>query len=231
MPEDNPSSLDLGQAAAAKYGQADWQLDAEPTIEVEEPEPVAPPSPPPASPRTRIFSNTVAESETPPPTEQIIEAMLFIGGAPLRAEVVSQALRGFTIEQLRANIDTLNTLYHRQHRPYAIIERDGGFILQLLPQFDFVKERLFGGPREVKLTQAAIDVLSLIAYRQPIPKGEIDSLRGDDSANPLRHLVRLNLVSVVRRGETAYGTTPRFLEVFGLETLDDLPQLGGAFLI
>ena len=226
---DDPTPLDLGQAAAAKLGQADWQLDAEPTLEIEEPEPVAPPAPPP--PRNRIFSNTIAESATPPPPEQIIEAMLFIGGAPLRHEVVSQALRGFTLEQLRRSIDLLNTTYHKQNRPYAIVERDGGFQMQVSAKFDFVKEKLFGGPREVKLSQAAIDVLSLIAYRQPIAKGDVDALRGNDSAGPLRQLVRLNLVTVTRRGDTAYGTTPRFLEVFGLETLDDLPQLAGAFSV
>lgn len=143
MPDD-PSPLDLGQAAAAKLGQADWQLDAEPTIEVDEPEAVVPPPP---APRSRIFSNQVAESETPPPPEQIIEAMLFIGGAPLRVEVVSQALRGLTMEQLRSCIDLLNALYHKQNRPYTIVERDGGFLLQVLAKFDFVKERLFGGPR------------------------------------------------------------------------------------
>ena len=72
--------------------------------------------------------------------------------------------------------------------------------------------------------------LVLIAYRQPISKGELDSVRGAESATILRQLVRLGLVAIVQRGDAAqrdvsYGTLPRFLEVFGLSGLDDLPQL------
>jgi segregation and condensation protein B len=76
-------------------------------------------------------------------------------------------------------------------------------------------------------------VLSLVAYRQPITKADIDALRGHDSGAVLRQLVRLGLVAVTRRGESdrrdvCYGTTPRFLELFNLASLDDLPRLGDA---
>jgi segregation and condensation protein B len=94
-----------------------------------------------------------------------------------------------------------------------------------------LRERLFGGPREARLNQAAIDVLSAIAYRQPIGRAEIDSLRGADSSGTLRQLVRLGLIAVHQRAEAGarevrYGTTPRFLQVFGLAALDELPRLG-----
>ena len=84
-----------------------------------------------------------------------------------------------------------------------------------------------------RLTQPALDVLALVAYRQPVPKADLDAVRGHDSGAVLRQLVRLGLVAVARRGETdrreiGYGTTPRFLTLFGLASLDDLPRLGDA---
>ena len=90
---------------------------------------------------------------------------------------------------------------------------------------------MFGGPRETRLSQTAVDVLSVVAYRQPIGKGEIDAIRGTDSGPTLRQLVRLGLVAVQHRADAAgrevrYGTTPRFLGVFGLGSLDELPRLG-----
>src|SRR6266851_4290734 len=76
---------------------------------------------------------------------------------------------------------------------------------------------------------AAIDVLALVAYRQPATKQEIESIRGAESGHLLRQLVRRRLIAVAHRGESAerqvsYGTTDRFLELFGLASLDDLPQ-------
>ena len=92
-----------------------------------------------------------------------------------------------------------------------------------------VLEKLYGGIREARLSLAAVDVLSLVAYRQPVTKQEVDSLRGAESGTLLRQLVRRGLVAVVHRGESAqrevsYGTTKRFLELFALRSLDDLPQ-------
>jgi segregation and condensation protein B len=76
-----------------------------------------------------------------------------------------------------------------------------------------------------------VDVVAVVAYRQPVTKAEIDAVRGTDSGSVLRQLVRLGLVAVRHRAESGsrevrYGTTPRFLQVFGLASLDELPRLG-----
>jgi segregation and condensation protein B len=210
----------------------DWQLDAEPVEEaVEEPAPPAPaPEPLPVPPS--LFPSVVSiQSETPPSPEQLVEAMLFVGGHPLAVETATAAIRGLTAERFTQAIETLTRRYRRQRRPYTILPRDGGFVLALLPAYLGLRERLFGGPREARLGQAAVDVLSVVAYRQPIGKGEIDAIRGSDSASILRQLVRLGLVAVQHRAESGtrevrYGTTPRFLELFGLASLDELPRLG-----
>ena len=104
-----------------------------------------------------------------------------------------------------------------------------GYVLRVDRRYAAIRERLYGGPREARLNQPALDVLSLVAYRQPVPKAEIDAARGADSGTVLRQLVRLGLVAVSGVGdsnEPAYETTPRFLEVFRLRDLDDLPELG-----
>ena len=99
----------------------------------------------------------------------------------------------------------------------------------LRPRFRPMVQKLYGGTQEARLSTAAVDVLALVAYRQPATKQEIDGLRGSDSGALLRQLVRRGLVAVVHRGDSAqrevtYGTTPRFLELFRLRSLDDLPQ-------
>ncbi len=79
----------------------------------------------------------------------------------------------------------------------------------------------------MKLGQEALEILSLIAYRQPLSRGEIESLREGNAGNVLRQLVRRQLVSVRRSddaNEAAYVTTDRFLEVFGIANLDELPR-------
>lgn len=168
-------------------------------------------------------------AEAPPPLARIVEAMLFIGGPPLTAARACEAVRGLTEEQFGQAIDGLNHDYRRQGRPYLIQPHGAGYLLTLRPRYRSVPDKLFGPAREARLSQAAIDVLSLIAYRQPATKQEIDSLRGAESRGVIQQLVRRGLVAVVSRGdadqrEVKYGTTPRFLELFGLQSLDDLPQ-------
>ncbi|MCE9564095.1 MAG: SMC-Scp complex subunit ScpB [Planctomycetes bacterium] len=211
----------------------EWQLDAEPVLE---PEPeLLPATPEPESvhlaPPPSAIRLPPPTEETPPSPEQIIEAMLFVGGHPLTADAVCSAVRGVTREGFTTAIDSLTRRYRQQRRPYSILPRDNGFVLAILPVYRRLRERLFGGPREARLNQPALDVLSVVAYRQPIGKAEVDTIRGTDSGSILRQLVRLGLVAVQHRAEAGirevrYGTTPRFLKVFGLNSLDELPRLG-----
>ena len=211
-------------AAAAELGAAEWELEAEPDAAELEAEVEAPPVAPPTAPMQ--FPKTVAEPDAPPPSPlQIVEAMLFIGGPPLTAEKACAAIRGLTAERFRELVDELARTYRKQNRPYAVLPRDAGWVLGLRSRYRGVLDKLFGGPKVARLTQPAIDVLSLVAYRQPLGKVEIDTARGADSGAVLRQLVRLGLIGTART-TAGYETTARFLELFGLRTLDDLPQLG-----
>lgn len=168
------------------------------------------------------------ESEGPPPTPlRIVEALLFVGGPPLTAERVMRLVRGLSAEAFHECVDRLAQDYRLQNRPYAVVARERGFSLEARPKFRLIEERLFGGVREARLSAAAVDALAVVAYRQPTTKPEVDSLRGADSGPLLKQLVRRGLLQVIdakAEGGPKYVTTARFLEMFGLQSLDDLPK-------
>jgi segregation and condensation protein B len=208
MDNDQTTAEDLERSYAAVMEQAAWQEegDAKPSVVA------APPA-----------------EELPPDPLRIIEALLFVGGQPLKAERACEIVRGLAPEQFLQAVDTLNHSYRRQGRPYTILAQDHGYLLTLKPSHRGVIEKVYGGPREARLSMAAIDVLSLVAYRQPASKADVDSLRGAESGSLLRQLVRRGLVQVVQeegkpKSEVVYVTTPRFLQLFGLGSLEDLPR-------
>src|SRR6516225_4709457 len=90
-------------------------------------------------------------STTPPPLTRILEALLFVGGAPLTAERAAAAVRGLTPPQFTQALDTLNDDYRRQGRPYLIQPQEHGYALVLRPRFRGILEKLYGGPREARL--------------------------------------------------------------------------------
>jgi segregation and condensation protein B len=218
--EDGEGPQLLGRSYGALLGRDTWEVDVneDGVLAPQGPEEEARPAGPPPG-----------EAASPPPLLRIVEALLFVGGAPLTPERAGEAVRGLTPDQFREAVDTLNRGYRRQGRPYRIHAQGKGYVLDLCTRFRRVREKLYGTTREARLSPAAIDVLSLVAYRQPATKQEIDSLRGAESGSLLRQLVRRGLIAVVHRGDSAqrevsYGTTARFLELFRLRSLDDLPQ-------
>jgi len=211
-------------APLPKLAALPWQLDADVPDFSSEP----PPEPIESLARPATVQPSTA-AEDPPTVRQIHEAMLFTGGSPLTFELASAAIRGLSEADFRNAIDELARACLRQKRPYAVVPQGDGYSFAIAPKYRRLQERLTGGPREARLTQPAIEVLSAIAYRQPIAKREIDELRGDDATAALRQLVRLGLVAGNRGGaETRYATTDKFLELFRLESLDDLPRLAEA---
>jgi segregation and condensation protein B len=169
------------------------------------------------------------EPATPPQPLRIIEALLFVGGSPLNAKRAREILRGLTQQQFDEAVSQLNADYRRQARPYSIQPQEAGWALTLKPRWRPVIDKLYGGVREARLSTSAVDVLAIVAYRQPITKAETDNFRGADSGALLRQLVRRGLIQIVPmpgapRKEVAYATTVKFLDMFGLTSLDDLPK-------
>lgn len=158
---------------------------------------------------------------------EIIEAALFVGGQSLTNKRLGQMLGdNQDPEQIDTYIDELNRRYQQEDRPYQIDFGEGGYRLILLPEFEPVRDAVYGaGPKEVKLSQDALEVLAFIAYRQPTTKDELIDAGKETAGGLLRQLLRRELIAIERsdEGEVFYGTTSRFLELFGLRSLDDLP--------
>ncbi len=160
---------------------------------------------------------------------RVIEACLFVGGQPLSAKKLANLLDGNNDPaDIEVLIDELNLEYSAQSRPYEIRLGDGGFRLTLRTEFDTVRSRVYGvGPRDVKLSQDVLEILALIAYQQPISQASIEACK-PNSTNVLRQLLRRELISLTRvdqsRNGVEYRTTPRFLQLFGLGQLSELPR-------
>jgi segregation and condensation protein B len=161
----------------------------------------------------------------------IFEAMLFVGhpqNEPLTAATVASMMRGVLPEEVDELVIELNEEYAQDGAAYRIASIDAGYQLQLLPQFAPLHDKLLGRVREAKLSQAAIDILAVVAYQQPITRAEIDKLRGKPAGAMLGQLVRRDLLRIERPDtkprEPRYFTTERFLNLFGMTTLDDLPR-------
>jgi segregation and condensation protein B len=171
-----------------------------------------------------------AEQQSIVSPAQVIEAALFVGGGPLTARKICGLLRGsYEAKDVEQTIDDLNDAYVAQARPYEIRLGDGGYRLELRPEYDRLRHRVYGsGPREVRLSQDVLEVLALVAYRQPISEKEVEGLGKQNAGNLLRQLLRRDLIAFERgpggRKDVHYHTTARFLSVFGLGRLDELPQ-------
>lgn len=161
----------------------------------------------------------------------ILEALLFVGrpgGEGLRVEQVADLIRDVEPAEIDEAVNDLNAHYAAEGAPYTIIQDESGLRLSLTPEFQRARRRLSGQSREARLSQAAVEVLALVAYNQPIPGTEISRLRGRPCNHLLTHLVRRQLLRIERASERPrtpmYSTTPRFLALFRLADINELPQ-------
>ena len=170
-----------------------------------------------------------AACEVAPKT--ILEAVLFVGhptGEPLSSERIAALMRGVRPEEIDDLVRELNAEYAAGGCPYAIVSVEAGYRLVLRDEWSALRDVFYGRIREARLSQSAIDVLAIVAYQQPVALDEIDRLRGKPSSGILSQLVRRDLLSIERPGDRkakpVYRTTGRFLDLFELEELSDLPR-------
>jgi segregation and condensation protein B len=160
---------------------------------------------------------------------QMIEALLFASDAPLSAADLLRIDEQLDEDTVEAVIQELRAEYELGERSFQVYEVAGGYQLLTRPEFMSVLERYDSVPQPARLSAAALEVLAIIAYRQPIGRAEIEDIRGVGSSGVLRTLQERELVDAVARGEglgrpLLYGTTRKFLEHFGFRSLEDLPR-------
>ena len=162
--------------------------------------------------------------------QPIIEALLFASEKPLSAERIKAVIKDVTSEEIEQAVDCLNQKYRSAGLSFGIKRIAKGYRMYTLPDYaDWVKA-LFSHTRRERLSPQALEVLSIVAYKQPIVKGEIDRLRGVNSEGPVCTLLDRKLITIVGRKPAPgrpllYGTTPEFLAHFGLTDVNDLPRM------
>jgi len=167
--------------------------------------------------------------------EQRVEALVFASERPI-SESRMKTVLGIEDEdatkQIKEAIDSLNKSYVKNARAFRIERVAGGYRPLTREEFAPLVSRLHADRQQQKLSQAALETLSIIAYRQPVMRAEIEVIRGVACGEVLRSIMEKRLVKIVGRAEELgrpmlYGTTRDFLNIFGLASLDDLPDVQG----
>ncbi|MDX1946020.1 MAG: SMC-Scp complex subunit ScpB [Pirellulaceae bacterium] len=158
-----------------------------------------------------------------------LEAVLLLAREPLSSRKLSQFAKLPDGTRARTLVGRLNELYDLAGRAFRVEQVAGGYRLLTRRKFAPWLRRLEHVPSETRLSAPALETLAVIAYRQPVPRADIEAIRGVNCGEVLRQLMERDLVRIAGRSEQLgrpylYGTTKRFLELFGLRHLDDLPR-------
>ncbi len=160
---------------------------------------------------------------------QIIEALLFASDAPLSAGDLARVDERLDEDTVEAVIQELRSDYDLSERSFQIYEVAGGYQILTRPEFVSVLDRYETVPQTTRLSGSALEVLAVVAYRQPIGRSEVEDIRGVGSSGVIKTLLDRELIHVVGRSEglgrpLLYGTTDRFLEHFGFRSIEDMPR-------
>ena len=158
-----------------------------------------------------------------------LEAVLFLAREPVSSRKLAQFAGLADGTQARTLIRRLNRWYDETESAFRAEDLAGGFQLMSRPKFGAWLRRLYNSPVEVRLSAPALETLAVVAYRQPVLRADVEAIRGVDCGDILRQLMDRDLVRTAGRANELgrpywYATTKRFLQVFGLRHLDDLPR-------
>ncbi len=180
--------------------------------------------------RNTDSSNT--ENKISNGVKTVIEALLFASEKPLMLEQIKDALGNLATDAIRKTIEELKDEYEKTNRGMRIVEIAGGFQMITAPVFASFLRKLYKGRRVERLSQPALETLAIIAYKQPVTRLEIESIRNVNVDGMIKTFLEKGLVRIAGRKKApgrpkVYGTTRQFLEHFGLKSLDELPKIEG----
>ena len=162
--------------------------------------------------------------------ETVIESVLFASDEPLSPKRLVDIAEAGSVKRIRQCVKTLNRKYRDNGISFRIEKISGGYQMMTLPGFNPWISKLIKVRSDNKLTPAALETLAIVAYKQPIIRADVEAIRGVASGEILRNLMYKGMVKIVGRAEILgrpmlYGTTKKFLDVFGLNNLKDLPKI------
>jgi segregation and condensation protein B len=183
-------------------------------------------------PETQADIENQADLSQPPAdvtVESVTEAVLFASDEPLREARLADIV-GTSASQIRRHIKTLNDKYQSNNNAFRIEQIAGGYQMMTLSPYNHWLQKLLRVRDAGKLSPAALETLAIISYKQPIIRADIEAIRGVAVGEIIRALMYKGLVKIIGRAEVIgrpllYGTTKKFLEVFGLNSLKDLPKI------
>ena len=159
----------------------------------------------------------------------LLEALLLSTHHPLTAGRVGEVIGLSSTKPVRQAIKELNRRYEESGRSFRIEQVAGGYQILTLPHYGEHLKKLHQKEADAKLTKAALETLAIVAYKQPVLRADVEAIRGCACGETIRSLMEKHLVKIAGRAEEPgrpilYGTTKRFLELFGLNSVKDLPQ-------
>jgi len=159
--------------------------------------------------------------------KNIIESLLFVADEPLTIDRLKKIISGAESRELREVLEELGADYETRQGGFFLKQVAGGYQIRTRPEYmEWIKRLL--QPKPLRLSKAALETLAIIAYKQPVIRSEVEHIRGVDCGGILRVLLERKFVRVLGRKDIPgrpliYATTKRFLEVFDLKNLRDLP--------
>jgi segregation and condensation protein B len=161
---------------------------------------------------------------------QIVESILMCSRTPMTSKKIALGIKDITEVEVEAAIEELNDFYLETTRSFRIQNIAGGFQIRTDALFEPWLKEIFVKQKVEAITPAGNETLAIIAYKQPITKVEVDNIRGVDSGGHVRNLMEKELVEVCGKSSelgnpNLYGTTKKFLELYGLNTIEELPSV------
>jgi segregation and condensation protein B len=169
------------------------------------------------------------EKDVKTTVETVVEAVLFASDESLSESRLAKIVET-SVKQVRQCIKNLNDKYQANNNAFRIEQIAGGYQMLTLSPYNYWLKKLLRVRSDSKLSPAALETLAIIAYKQPVMRADIEVIRGVAAGEVIRTLCYKGLVKIVGRAEVLgrpmlYGTTKKFLETFGLNTLKDLPKI------
>ena len=165
-----------------------------------------------------------------PELKGAVEAIIFISEGPTTATEIQDILEGLDLETIKSIIDELKSDYQQRNSGIKLVEVAGGYQMVTSANYANFIKKFYKKKHSEKLTLPSLETLSIIAYKQPVTKVEIESIRGVNVDGVIKNLLEKGLIRIVGKKEVigrpfVYGTTRNFLEYFGLNSLDELPPV------
>jgi len=161
--------------------------------------------------------------------KRIVEALIFASDSPINESHIKNIIEELSISQIQKIVEELNAEYEEQQNAFQIARIGGGFQFVTRPQFSKYIKKYYKGRSKSRLSRAGLESLSIIAFKQPISRPEIDAIRGVNSDGVVRTLLERNLIYISGRSENLgrpllYSTSSEFLKYFGINDISELPK-------